>query len=78
MHMMVRPPGSFAQAGQVAELPQNCPSWRSAHCAQRAHIVQPLMWRRFSLPRLAQQGLPHRHSICKPYDLFNLAAVPVG
>ena len=26
MHMVVRPPGSFAQAGQAVRLPQNCPS----------------------------------------------------
>ena len=64
-HMQARPPGRRAQAGcWAARVPQNCPPWRVAHCAQRQHIVQPLMWRRFSLPRRAQHGLPHRHTIC--------------
>ena len=62
--MKGRPPGSCCQAGRVARVPQNWPPWRAAHCPQRWHIVQPLMWRRFTLPRRAQHGLPQRHVIC--------------
>ena len=63
-HMNARPPGSRCQAGRAARVPQNCPPWRAAHCPQRWHIVQPQMWRRFTLPRRAQHGLPQRHVVC--------------